>query len=211
MNRSELYEFCDWVVLKLPNTERKNFKILLEHFAFYLNIDRQIPLYSTEELGNEFSAFITDFKQSDEWKSEYLYDPLSDYGVKRGIFKERDIISKENASEYAQSLDLPERKKPYLIMDEHCSSGRKLLACHRRFGNNALYAGKEGNQFLYRICVINMHMYHIHAHILHTSHGYVEPDSYPTDWGWANQFVIPKIAVLQQRETRLERREWSEY
>ena len=204
----EIKDISTFILERLKNTDRKNFKVLLEHFGYFLEIDEQIPLYTTNEIKAVFLPELANLRESKIWKEDLLFDPLTDLGIELGILHLQ--ISNHDAIEYAESIEEPERL-PFLILDEHCGSGRKMLACYARFREKAVYAGTEKNQYLHRIAIINMHLRNIHAHILHVSHGYLHPDKYPTDWGWANQFVVPKIAVLEQRETRLERREWSDY
>lgn len=184
---------------------RAGFRRLVEVLGNRLRVDPQVPMRAPIKLVDFVDRHLDEFVQDQVWQEETIHDPIGALGEEVGFLPRQ--IRPEDLEVYISHLELPKRQQGYLpplVMNRTCGTGRKLIAAHRRFGSQAVYAGTESHSGAYRVATINMVLYRVPARILLTKHDYIDPDRYPHDWGWAGQWILPQVAVMQQRYTKKE-------
>lgn len=201
MNSSDIIQVVEEAVAISDLTKRKGFRQVLEYLAVRLDIDAQLPLKMSLDVYRYLDSHIDAIVSSPEWAREKLSDPLGQLAETWNLIPSQ--ISLEALPAYVKDLELPASSNmPPLILDRACGVGRRLIAAHRRFGHQAVYAGCERDTYSYRIATINMFLYGVSpVRILWTKHAYINSNLGSHDWGWAGQWILPKNAVLQQRYT----------
>lgn len=180
---------------------KAGYRRLLEVLGNRLQVDPQVPMRAPVKLVDFVDRNLREFLQASEWRQELIQDPIGALGEEIGFIPRQ--IKLVDLDIYLSHLKFPKKRGmlPPLVLDRTCGTGRKIIAAYRRFGSKAVYAGIEPHSASFRVATLNMTLYQVPARILLTKHDYIDPDLHSHDWGWAGQWILPKIAVLQQRYT----------
>lgn len=181
------------------NPVKQSYRTLLDFFASRLRVDPHVPLSIPGAMLEYLEAALPDMLSDPLWSSPRIEDPLGCLAEELGVIPDQIVPGAVWDYLDVHALPSPRGHLPPLVLDRTCGVGRKLVGAYFLYGDQALYAGCEQHSTAFRIATCNMKLYDMSARILWSRHAFIDTSIGSHDWGWANQWTIPKMAVLGQR------------